>query len=92
MSQAENGTLTEIGKENPYVSSEAFSVEVENLVWAEDITYTEALSLIVEAHQIDYDKVKSMLSPTLLGKIQQEALEARILRQTKNKTSNLQDM
>lgn len=74
---------------NPFGSSEAFSKAVEDLVWAEDITYAEALSLLVEEHQIDYDKVKSMIGQSLVEKMEQDAIEARVIR--KERSTNTLD-
>ncbi|AXF41533.1 hypothetical protein SHAb15599_00181 [Acinetobacter phage SH-Ab 15599] len=66
--------------ENPFGSVEAFSKAVEDLVWAEDITYSEALSLLVEEHQIDYHKVKNMVAKLIIDKIEAECVEQRILK------------
>lgn len=72
---------------NPFGSVEAFSKAVEDLVWKEDITYSEALSLIVEEHQIDYDKVKSMIGQSLIEKIEGEAIDQRIIRKERSTIS-----
>ena len=73
--------------ENPFGCAEAFSKAVEDLVWAEDITLSEALSLIVEEHQIDYDKVKTMISPALISKIEAEIVEQRVIRKERSTVS-----
>lgn len=73
--------------ENPFGSAEAFSKVVEDLVWAEDISYSEALSQLVEEHQIDYDKVKTMISPALISKIEAEAVEQRVIRKDRSTIS-----
>ena len=72
---------------NPFGSVEAFSKAVEDLVWKEDITYSEALSLLVEEHQIDYDKVKSMIGQSLIEKIEGEAIEQRVIRKERSTIS-----
>ena len=74
---------------NPYETAEKFSHEVEELVWQEDISYTEALSLLVEKHQIDYNKVKSMISKTLIQKIESENVKNNVIRQGRIRTNDL---
>ena len=75
--------------ENPFETAEKFSHEVEELVWQEDISYTEALSLLVEKHQIDYNKVKSMISKTLVQKIESENIKSNVIRQGRIRTNDL---
>ena len=74
---------------NPFETAEKFSHEVEELVWQEDISYTEALSLLVEKHQIDYNKVKSMISKTLIQKIESENVKNNVIRQGRIRTNDL---
>lgn len=65
---------------NPFETTEAFGVAVEELVWQEDWTYTEALSHLVELHQIDYSKVKLFVPKLIIDKIEQEALKDKVIR------------
>lgn len=87
-----NDAVVEIGQENPFQTSEKFSEFIEELVWEHDITYTEALSSVVEKHQIDYDKVKGMVSPALLDKIMKEVSDANIIRKGKSKTQDVSEI
>ena len=54
--------------------SDKFSIYVEEYALANDMELFEALSAIVEDHQIDYEVVKSMLSVPFLQKLELEVI------------------
>ena len=70
--------------ESMFLTSDKFYIEVNELVWEDDITYMEAIMLVCDAKEIDpEDLVKlKLISPLLKQKLQDEAIEVGLLKTT----------
>lgn len=72
-------------------TSEEFSLEVENRVWTDkdEDSYIYHTSKYLEELGLDADEGKKLISPSLLDKIRNEALEGKLLKERKTTSSVL---
>jgi len=80
-----NNETVELAKTIIKQTKESFSTEIEDLVWMKDISYLESLVELSEKYDIDTDKVKKLLTPEIISKIEIEAEKLSLITKTNGK-------
>jgi hypothetical protein len=70
-------------------TKESFFMKVENMVWEKDVTYLEAVQLIVENESIDPTTISKLISKDLFARLEQEAEKLSLLKNKNTKTNRL---
>lgn len=75
--------MTELD-ESPFINAERFYKLVDDLVWAEDISYLDAIMIVCDNTGIDPEDLvkRRLISVNLKEKLRQDAIENGILKQT----------
>ena len=66
--------------EQKILSKKQFLLELKKLIIVKRMTHIEAITTIAEERKIDYSKIKKLLSPQIIEKIQNEAIQINMLK------------
>lgn len=66
-------------------NQDSFHLKVENLVWEHDISYLEAVQMLSEDMNIEYESVGKFISSDLYSKLEIEAENLYLLKTKKNR-------
>ena len=63
------------------LTPERFSILIEDLVWAEDISYIDAILKFQEEHEMDEFHIKDLLDENLKARIYREAVDMKQMKE-----------
>ena len=76
-----NNNDDEIILSDNILTPERFSILIEDLVWAEDISYIDAILTFQEEHEMDEFHIKDLLDETLKARIYREAVDMKQMKE-----------
>jgi hypothetical protein len=64
-----------------FLTQSEFQHEIEELVWAEDITYMEAVLFYCDLNSVEPEDILGLISPNLKDKIKMDAVSDGLIKQ-----------
>jgi hypothetical protein len=66
-----------------------FSKKVEALVWQDDISYLDAITILAEEGNYEPERVAKMITPYIRGKLEKESEDRSLIKKDSNRLDKL---